>query len=1274
MKLSNALSTLRVVSIAFGMIIAFGIPTFGQEAPLQNEASAPAMNEVLRHNIENWALQGRGVPEDWSHHHLVFSNPGTEEEAIANGTHDRWLNIVNDPRYILQQMKRSSGVKTLADPGIASLMPLPKTEPIKKPKPKKGKLKKDWSEPLGSEATATFTVAAPSGSPNIVGTSTLTVDGVIFHASPPTSSTGTITVGSPYCFAGGDGVKINGVNITTNATKVNGTVTFSNVASSAETVVVAGITYTYRGSSGSCGTENATNVCVMRGSVATDSSADLEAAINNSPAQCSATGKTEGGGTTCFFTSPSQANPTVTATISSNVATVIPRCAGNYTMTACSAGHCTVSATSLGSNGSAGAGTFPLPATASNTTVASSMATAIGTETATDFVTAASGGTSTVTLTGQNPGTTDNVSLALDGTPTGLTLSASVAGGTDGTTSGTSTPPTFAYWSGSTYVSQSTLASNIASALNSNTTTDAVLTATANSGTTNNLTISAAGAESGTGGNSITVTASSNFSAFTPGGPTNLSGGTTGTVQPNMWPAKFSFSTTTASCSDFVVYPTGVAGATSAANIIAYSNLYTGGCTAPVPSVYWAYNTGGTVTTSPIISVDGTQVAFVQVVGTTASLVLLKWAAGTGTLSAPATPTLASSDSVYRNSCPAPCYFKVSLTANDTYSAPFYDYIAASDAIYVGDDVGRLHKITGVFYGSTIAEASGWPVTLNSANGHKTASPVFDNTSGYVFVGNSNFTPGSADLYSVGTGWAGTTSGSTHGASASLGDAIVDGPLVDPSAEEVYAFVTTDAAGYNAVYQFPAAASLSGVGSVEKVGYGGPGYYLYSGDFDNVYYSSTNGTAGDLWVVGNTGGSSGGGGGGVNLYRIPINSSGAMTAPFAAISNLTAANTVTNQTVSLLASNSAQSAAAGSSNGSISLNLTGLGSSGTWLLVGVSIETVNTTVSSITWGGTALTRVCGNWGNNGATTNNSNMEIWALQTPSNISSTVAITLNASAVLEAGAAVFGGVGSLGTCVTNATRGSSVASSNSVTIAAPGAGGAVFDTLAVDTVTNNLVINAPPAGQTSLWSLTDVGNVIGTSCNTSNHCSAGGAGSYAGNVTLMSQSWNTTSGSSAYGAVPLIPAETTTSNYGWPSPITEFCNNGTSDCVASGTATTSGTDYLFFSVDGLASATGTSCVTGSGNGCVLSYSINNPTIAPTLKGGAAVTTIATPGCWSTSGIEIDNSATSTGASNIYVLAFNGNRAGGPTSGTYTSSTCGTGGSASPITAYQFSQSAP
>src|ERR1035438_9234517 len=146
MKASNALSTLRVVIVAFGMIVAFGIPTFGQEAPLQNEAStpkpAPAMNEVLRHNIENWALQGRGVPDDWSNHHLIFSNPGTEEDAIANGTHDHWLSIVNDPRYIIQRLKRRAA-QGPAVMDIASIESIAATQdPTPAAKLKKSKIKK----------------------------------------------------------------------------------------------------------------------------------------------------------------------------------------------------------------------------------------------------------------------------------------------------------------------------------------------------------------------------------------------------------------------------------------------------------------------------------------------------------------------------------------------------------------------------------------------------------------------------------------------------------------------------------------------------------------------------------------------------------------------------------------------------------------------------------------------------------------------------------------------------------------------------------------------------------------------------------------------------------------------------------------------------------------------------------------------------------------------------------------------------------------------------
>jgi len=202
-------------------------------------------------------------------------------------------------------------------------------------------------------------------------------------------------------------------------------------------------------------------------------------------------------------------------------------------------------------------------------------------------------------------------------------------------------------------------------------------------------------------GNGYQVTASG-FSAFSPTSA-YLSGGAAG-VQPNVYPAKFSFSTTSASCSDFAIYPMGTAGAAGAPNIIAYNNLYSGDCTTgAVPSVSWAYNTGGTVTTSPTFSADGSQVAFMQVSSTTASLVLLKWAATGGSIAAPTSPTVLASASAYR-SCTAPCYYELSLGANDTLSAPFYDYLR--DALYVGDDSGNPHQFLGVFNGSPAENTS----------------------------------------------------------------------------------------------------------------------------------------------------------------------------------------------------------------------------------------------------------------------------------------------------------------------------------------------------------------------------------------------------------------------------------------------------------------------------------------------------------------------------------------------------------------------------------------
>jgi len=432
-----------------------------------------------------------------------------------------------------------------------------------------------------------------------------------------------------------------------------------------------------------------------------------------------------------------------------------------------------------------------------------------------------------------------------------------MTGGADGTTSGT----TFAYWSGAAAATTTQVAANIATAINENATLKTVVSAASNG---NIVTVTAN--TPGTAGNSYGTT-KTNFAGFA-WGAAFLSGGTPGAVvQPNVYPAKYSFSAITASCSDFVVYPMGTAGATGAATIVAFSNLYTGGCSGTVPSAYWAYNTGGMATTSPVPSLDGTQMVFVQVSGTTASLVLLKWSANSGTPTLPVTLTAVAA-SAYRG-CTAPCMVTLAFGGNhnDTFSAPYYDY--SSDTAYVGDDSGNLHKFTGLFAGTPAEAGSPWPVSLSATN--KLSSPVYDNVTGNVILGDFG-----GVLYSV------TASSETVNKTISVGDAIADAPLVDSSAGKLYAFVTTSSdinPGDNAVYELSTNfTSITGA-SAQPVGTGGAGYYLYDGIFDNVYYSSATST-GNLYVVGNTGVTTG-----ANLYKIPITNS-VMGTPVAVVSGL----------------------------------------------------------------------------------------------------------------------------------------------------------------------------------------------------------------------------------------------------------------------------------------------------------------------------------------------------------------------------------------------------
>jgi hypothetical protein len=75
-----------------------------------------------------------GVPDDWSHHHLIFSNPGSFADAVNHGSFERWSKVVTDPRFIFQQEKRA-GWPTGVNDGRRH---------------RKHPLDKDWTMSLGS--------------------------------------------------------------------------------------------------------------------------------------------------------------------------------------------------------------------------------------------------------------------------------------------------------------------------------------------------------------------------------------------------------------------------------------------------------------------------------------------------------------------------------------------------------------------------------------------------------------------------------------------------------------------------------------------------------------------------------------------------------------------------------------------------------------------------------------------------------------------------------------------------------------------------------------------------------------------------------------------------------------------------------------------------------------------------------------------------------------------------------------------------------------------
>jgi hypothetical protein len=371
--------------------------------------------------------------------------------------------------------------------------------------------------------------------------------------------------------------------------------------------------------------------------------------------------------------------------------------------------------------------------------------------------------------------------------------------------------------------------------------------------------------------------------------------GSGATVGAGQYPAKYSFLTGTANCAsastpDFVVYNTSLAGSGTQASIIAFDNLYSGCTGTSKPSVYWAYNTGGTIRTSVVLSADGTQVAFVHSSASGSSLVVLRWVSGQGATAgsgsaaaSPATPGTSSTTGSAYNTCKGgsgSCQLTLAFSgtaANVTNSAPYYDY--AADALYVGADSGVLHKFTGVFNGVAAEVASGgWPLTVSTSSSKVLTSPVFDVNTKNIFV---------ADL--TGVLWYVRDTGSTTGTCASgsppckgstsqaMNGPIAEGPMIDESTQKVFAF-----AGWNntnleyQVLQTDEALTTSANKSINFTGVTGKTYtsYMRLGAFDNLYFGSP--ASGHLYVCAPNTPNSPGYYNGATLYQIGFATGGVM--------------------------------------------------------------------------------------------------------------------------------------------------------------------------------------------------------------------------------------------------------------------------------------------------------------------------------------------------------------------------------------------------------------
>jgi hypothetical protein len=386
--------------------------------------------------------------------------------------------------------------------------------------------------------------------------------------------------------------------------------------------------------------------------------------------------------------------------------------------------------------------------------------------------------------------------------------------------------------------------------------------------------------------------------------------GTTGTAN-NMYPAKYTFNiTTNPDCTkDFIVFPINATGGAGQANILAFNNLYSGGAngfcgtratppgdtdTKTLPTVMWSYNVhaiaaGAAVPTSPVLSFDGTKVAFVESAsGNAAHFHVLAWRSGdTGSTNLQTTTSPVAITSFVSTNPVATATTGVATdlvlgsatTGTDTLSSPYIDY--SNDLAYVGNDIGVLYRVKNVF--CTLTSCGGAAPSIDSSWGTggavsvctgKLTGPVLDFFNMNVYVGCSD-----GKLYSISQSGTVTSLAVGDGIASKAFGGIVDPPIVDALNGWVYAVSGSAAGGAHGVL----VQTKPDFSSTVAVPIGnGNQCNLHAPALSNAYFTSPTATGSLIYIGGVTGTvgtctASGATGGTAVLYGATFGAGGVLT-------------------------------------------------------------------------------------------------------------------------------------------------------------------------------------------------------------------------------------------------------------------------------------------------------------------------------------------------------------------------------------------------------------